>query len=797
MAVRFKFRSSLNFDTVDIEGRSSISVRDLKSKIIRQKNLNICQDFDLVFSDSLTGQEYVDGSFQIPNGASVIIKRVPAGSGHGNIDTPHISAYENLAVKDTVKTNPSGAPNTGILDFDDFGVDLYPYPGATLSSSNLDDDKKTHILYDTPNIGVARYSKQPVDGCQKIEASNLSEASPRGRDEELKSISLHRKLTMDVQEDIPLEKVDSANPAMRSGDLPSELKCLLCKSFFKAAVMIPCCQHSFCEKCICEVLHEKGKCPKCFSTKCRVEDLLPNVSLRQAIVHFLESQILTTGFGNDYQRYAPDGESGIQAEDVSCGVSILQKQPELPHSPSGTGKGSNNIMTDSAYSSPFKTKPSNLVGANNLLKLPAFSPKKKQIDKSGCENAMALDEFQGESQPMHEEAESTIKKKDPVGFNTAGGINGIVKTGRNKKGPQTCFMCGSPDHFIRECPVALSPHSMLQAGNAIFPGAMPGYMPYWNRPPMPHFRPFCNLYGDPGMMPFNATMVPASPFPVPNYHSSMYGPIQAFGYMRMGPIAPQQAGEDHCLSHSEFLDVQDQIKRQKLSNEDVRREQYSDVDNERVFGKKHSYSEKGRSHDHKSVMSREKNVSYSDCSSSQRKHSHHSHKHYDIDGDDECHQKAHHSSIGSGDKRLNNQTERLSSEDDDMPCSTSWQSEKRQKHHHKSSDKVNKKSVQYGGDSSQDRYQTKNKNHSKRSVIECDMKRHHRKHHSRSELQLDQSSSINHRQRKKDAGPISRHSQHDLKSNNDEPSHERWQMISGSDEDGTKECRYYKRKRGH
>lgn len=56
MAVRFKFRSSLNFDTVDIEGRSSISVRDLKSKIIRQKNLNICQDFDLVFSDSLTGQ---------------------------------------------------------------------------------------------------------------------------------------------------------------------------------------------------------------------------------------------------------------------------------------------------------------------------------------------------------------------------------------------------------------------------------------------------------------------------------------------------------------------------------------------------------------------------------------------------------------------------------------------------------------------------------------------------------------------------------------------------------------------
>lgn len=67
------------------------------------------------------------------------------------------------------------------------------------------------------------------------------------------------------------------------------------------------------------------------------------------------------------------------------------------------------------------------------------------------------------------------------------------------------------------------------SGNAIFPGAMPGCMPYWNGPPMPHFRPFCNLYGNPVMMPFNATMVPASPFPVPNYLSSTYGPVHAFG----------------------------------------------------------------------------------------------------------------------------------------------------------------------------------------------------------------------------------------------------------------------------
>ena len=46
----------MSFDSVDIEGRPSISVRDLRSKIVRHKNLDICHDFDLVFSDAVTGQ---------------------------------------------------------------------------------------------------------------------------------------------------------------------------------------------------------------------------------------------------------------------------------------------------------------------------------------------------------------------------------------------------------------------------------------------------------------------------------------------------------------------------------------------------------------------------------------------------------------------------------------------------------------------------------------------------------------------------------------------------------------------
>lgn len=50
-------------------------------------------------------------------------------------------------------------------------------------------------------------------------------------------------------------------------DLPSELRCPICNTYFKEAVMIPCCQHSFCKKCkplsslyVCVSLHTYLTC---------------------------------------------------------------------------------------------------------------------------------------------------------------------------------------------------------------------------------------------------------------------------------------------------------------------------------------------------------------------------------------------------------------------------------------------------------------------------------------------------------------------------------------------------------
>jgi hypothetical protein len=52
-------------------------------------------------------------------------------------------------------------------------------------------------------------------------------------------------------------------------------------------------------------LTETRRCPKCSSVKCAVDDLLPNLSLRQAIERFIEAQASIGGMDNLLPKDAP------------------------------------------------------------------------------------------------------------------------------------------------------------------------------------------------------------------------------------------------------------------------------------------------------------------------------------------------------------------------------------------------------------------------------------------------------------------------------------------------------------
>ncbi|PKU64102.1 E3 ubiquitin-protein ligase COP1 [Dendrobium catenatum] len=431
MAVQYKFRSSVAFDSVDLSGRSSISVRDLRARISDIKKLKICADFDLVLSDADTGKVFENEDFQIPVGASVVIKRVPtgreatndrdaiagtAGKSGGCVGTLQLSTSERLKASGCclVVTNssetmgrkegtptssgkppPSSCPlfclrerkeqvyalplgemrktrrspkqktrscrlspsfyatnkvryaisakaaqilyksrrlgdltsrqwqcsslcilttdyhlqNFGVDNFDDFGFDLYPNLDTTIHCYADDMDHFNSSANKKKDVSVRSFEVPNLKG-QKIDRSdvkvgeNFREESDEGENQKEMNSKNNVELKKKLSEDMHFQVTFNT-------DLPAELRCSLCNSIFKEAVMIPCCQHSFCNRCIASTLVKQSSCPKCSSTKCTVKDLLPNLSLRQAIEHFLEAQNASIVSYNNLPMYAP-GENTEQ-----------------------------------------------------------------------------------------------------------------------------------------------------------------------------------------------------------------------------------------------------------------------------------------------------------------------------------------------------------------------------------------------------------------------------------------------------------------------------------------------------
>ncbi|KAI3907830.1 hypothetical protein MKW92_031080 [Papaver armeniacum] len=794
MSIKFKFRSSVNFDTINLDDSPSVSVRDLKLRIINQSKLKICQDFDLVLSDAVTGQEYEDEDVLVESGSSVIIKRVPVDRDANSVRP----AVENMAKKyyPSVHTNEPTLPavcgkNVEVENFDDFGIDLYPAPETPLLDSDLDDDKVncTSSIHADKEIPRCSGSGPSVVKHQNIEKSDPSEGIPKVQVMLKSKMEEHKKLN---------EVVDERSLVIPKADLPSELRCSLCNSIFKEAVMIPCCQHSFCDKCIRSVLDEKARCPKCSSTKCKVEDLLPNVSLRQAIEHFLESQGLMSGSDNIFQKYAPDEASGIHAKEFGCVVSIHQRDPQLPHSPSATGKGSNQVMTESAYESTFRNNGS-AAGKRSASSLKAVP-----------ENFTPLAEYEGENQPSkfpanHLQNEEARRKK--MWHNPADGSGNFASTGKYRKGDRTCYMCGSPDHFIRDCPVSSNQYPMLQTGDAVYQGGMPAYgpPPYWNAP---QFRPFPNVYATPGMMPYGSNMVPVNPYAVHSYMPSMYAGMQApYGVMGMGGLAPPMmsgpTGREHHLMRPDYMEFQINEQKNRLVKEHLEREEAHGGDYYPDDG--YPSIKPQLSHEYKPQSEKENHYSYSDedidVQRSQRKHLRD--RRLDQEGSliEQRHEKVSRTPASGRDHRVHNFEE--SSPDIHETSNNSIRHNKDSKHnHHQRNSKTERR-----GDCVSDSGRKSHHHESSKEVAtnrkrsEADAKRYSQKHHSHTNSGQEPSSSGSSKRhrREKDSAHSSKQPHH-LKSKNH---NERWEMVDGLEED----CRedhhhrshqhHHKRKRVH
>lgn len=333
---------------------------------------------------------------------------------------------------------------------------------------------------------------------------------------------------------------------------------------------------------------------------------------------------------------------------------------------------------------------------------------------------------------------------------------------------------------MRDCPMSY-PSPMFHPGDRSFQGGLPGYAPpYWNAPTLHHFRPFANMYSSPAMMPFNTPMVPASPFAIPPYFSSMHGGLSGpGGNMMMGNMGPPHNAEYFGIQYSE--------NRRKHSNENLRREPLSD-DEDGGFPDVYQPNSPEKSHSYKAKKVCDSSLSHSGESYTRKAGGRIQHEKYE-ESDINRHENSSHSSFPGIEKRPHSDKSNLVK--DDVFKSSDRNSGGRHRHHHGESEKHHERRGFYDSDSSLGHHSIQKG--VKRRVEYDDVRGSHKKHRdSYLESSVERRSPDDLRRgcKKRDADHYYRDSRHVEKISRDKE-HGRRQTADDDCRDGH---RYHRRK---
>ncbi|KAH8291319.1 hypothetical protein KR054_010566 [Drosophila jambulina] len=281
MSVHYKFKSTLNFDTITFDGLH-ISVADLKREIIQQKRLGKIIDFDLQITNAQSKEEYKDDGVLIPKNTTLIISRIP-------IAHPPKKGWEPPAAADNAFAAATSKQEA-------FNMDLSKMQGseedkiqAMMMQSTVDYDPKTyHRIKGQSQVGEVPASYR----CNKCKKSgHWIKNCPfiLGKDQvEVKRNTGIPRSFRDKQEAAESETSNFVVPAEQNQEIPEDLICGICRDIFVDAVMIPCCGSSFCDDCVRTSLleSEDSECPDCKEKNCSPGSLIPNRFLRNSVNAF-------------------------------------------------------------------------------------------------------------------------------------------------------------------------------------------------------------------------------------------------------------------------------------------------------------------------------------------------------------------------------------------------------------------------------------------------------------------------------------------------------------------------------
>ncbi|XP_034952657.1 E3 ubiquitin-protein ligase RBBP6 [Chelonus insularis] len=309
MSVHYKFKSTLDYDTVSFDGLH-ISVADLKKAIFHQKRIGKNTDFDLQITNAQTKEDYVDDNALIAKNTSLIVARVPitvqqkkswdrsepqpfsnskeeSNLGHA-VDLTRLDGSEEdkiraMMTQSTQDYDPSnymkirGANQSGDLPPNYLCYKCHQ-PGHWIKNCPLGLNQEPIEI--KKSTGIPRSFMVPVEG-PLVPGAMMT---PTGQ-YAVPAID-HQAYKEGKKERPPF--FQDPEPVAKKPEIPEDLLCTICKDLLTDAVMIPCCGNSFCDECIRTFLleSEDHECPDCNEKDVSPETLIPNRFLRNAVMTF-------------------------------------------------------------------------------------------------------------------------------------------------------------------------------------------------------------------------------------------------------------------------------------------------------------------------------------------------------------------------------------------------------------------------------------------------------------------------------------------------------------------------------
>ncbi|XP_058795388.1 E3 ubiquitin-protein ligase RBBP6 isoform X3 [Phymastichus coffea] len=309
MSVHYKFKSTLDFDTVSFDGLH-ISVADLKKAIFHQKRIGKNTDFDLQITNAQTKEDYTDDNILIAKNTSLIVARVPLtsqqkrtweraeaptfnttkdeGTLGKSVDLTRLDGSEEdkiraMITQSTQDYDPSnymkirGQNQTGEVP-PNYRCYKCHQPGHWIKHCPLGIGSEPIEI--KKSTGIPRSFMVPVDG-PTVPGAMMTPGGTYA----VPAID-HQAYKEGKKEKPPFSH--DPEPAVEKPEIPEDLLCNICKDLLTDAVMIPCCGNSFCDECIRTFLleSEEHECPDCNEKDVLPESLIPNRYLRNAVLNF-------------------------------------------------------------------------------------------------------------------------------------------------------------------------------------------------------------------------------------------------------------------------------------------------------------------------------------------------------------------------------------------------------------------------------------------------------------------------------------------------------------------------------